>query len=494
MELLRMEGIHKSFSGVPVLKGVHLAVESGMALGLLGENGAGKSTLMKILTGVYSLEKGTVIWKGEETEFRDVQASQSAGIAFIHQELNLVRDLTVAENIFLGREPSRRGNVQRKKMNEEARHWMAQLGLTMSPDTILKKLSVGQQQLVEIAKALSMDAKLIILDEPTGALTTQETDALFAVLQRLKSEGKALIYISHRLEEVFTICERVTILRDGEFIATYDVDLLDMDTLVTAMVGRALEDQYPYIPVEPGEEILSLEGVTNSHIQDVTFSLRAGEIVGVAGLMGAGRTEMARTIYGLFHHTGSVRLEGKEVRFRHPKDAMAHGIAYVSEDRKQNGLHVGMSLRDNNTMNVLPTYRGFLGMLQHGKETKSAKEAIEQFSIRARGPHQSVKSLSGGNQQKVALSKNIHLNPKVLILDEPTRGVDVGAKKEIYEIMNRLKQEGMAILMISSEIPEILGMSDRVLVMHEGRLQGELPRETASQESILKLALGQEGV
>lgn len=493
-KIISMKNIRKEFSGVHVLKGVDFNVYNGRIMALLGENGAGKSTLMKILTGVYTKTSGEILMDGKEVNFASTKESQKSGIAIIHQELNLVRHLSIGENIFLGREPvAKLRNIKWKQLYEEARKWLDKLGLNEDPRELVGNISVGKQQLVEIAKALSLNARVIIMDEPTGALTVSETEKLFSVIRELKEQGHSIVYISHRLKEIFEICDDVTVLRDGELIGESSIGELDEDKIIEMMVGRKLNEQYPRVLCDPGEVVLDVKDLNNRFVRNVSFQLRHGEILGVAGLMGAGRTELARTLYGIYKKDrGDILLENRKVRLGSPTDALAQGIAYVSEDRKANGIVLGLSVRENITLASLKSYSGIIGNISRAKEEKSAQHYVVGMSIKASGTKQLLKYLSGGNQQKVSLAKNLDSNPKVLILDEPTRGVDVGAKKEIYELINRFKQEGMSIIMISSEIPEILGMSDRVMVMHEGEITGILNREEATQEKIMSLAVGKD--
>jgi ribose transport system ATP-binding protein len=368
---------------------------------------------------------------------------------------------------------------------------MYRLGITERPETLVSELSIGKQQMVEIAKALSLNAQVIVMDEPTGALTDKETESLFKVIKELKAEGRSIVYISHRLKEIFQICDDVTIMRDGQFIAEHPIHAVNEDKIIELMVGRKLSEQYPRVTCQTGETLLEVKNLTNSYVRDISFSLRSGEIVGLAGLMGSGRTELARTIYGVLDEdSGEIIVQGKAVHIKSPRQAIKIGISYVSEDRKRNGVVLGLSIKENISLSVLQKLSGMFGIIDKKKEEDAALESIKGMSIKTSGVKQLVKNLSGGNQQKVSLSKSLMTSPKILILDEPTRGVDVGAKKEIYDIINQFKKAGMSILMISSEIPEILGMSDRVMVMHEGRITGCLERENANQESIMRLAVG----
>lgn len=493
-KIITMKNIMKDFSGVQVLKGVDFNVYDGKIMALIGENGAGKSTLMKILTGVYTKTSGEILADGKEVNFAGIGDSQKSGIAIIHQELNLVRHLSIGENIFLGREPvAKTKNIKWKQMYKESQKWLDKLGLNEDPRELVGNISIGKQQLVEIAKALSLNARVIIMDEPTGALTVSETEKLFSVIRELKAQGHSIVYISHRLKEIFEICDDVTVLRDGELIGERSIDELDEDTIIEMMVGRKLDEQYPRIPCEAGEVVLDVKDLNNQFVRNVSFQLHQGEILGVAGLMGAGRTELARTLYGIYKKDrGEIVLENRKLRLSSPTDALKQGIAYVSEDRKANGIVLGLNVRENITLASLRSYSGKIGNISKAKVEKSTQHYIDSMSIKTSGSGQLLKYLSGGNQQKVSIAKNLDANPKVLILDEPTRGVDVGAKKEIYELINQFKQQGMSIMMISSEIPEILGMSDRIMVMHEGGIMGTMSRDEATQEKIMSLAVGKE--
>ncbi|HZH92638.1 MAG TPA: ATP-binding cassette domain-containing protein [Tissierellaceae bacterium] len=493
-KVVSMENIIKEFSGVRVLDNVDFNIYKGKVMALVGENGAGKSTLMKILTGVYVRTSGKVVLNGEPVEFNTTKESQDKGIAFIHQELNLVRDLSIGENIFLGREPvGPAGKIRWKKLYDDSREWLTKLGLEEDPRELVRNLSVGKQQMIEIAKALSLDAQVIIMDEPTGALTLSETDRLFKVVKELRGSGHSIVYISHRLNEIFEICDHVTVLRDGTFVGEEPIENLDEDRIIEMMVGRKLSEQYPRVETEIGDVVLEVKNLSNRFVEDVSFQLRKGEILGVAGLVGAGRTELARTIYGVYQpESGEILVNGSPVSIKSPKDALKNGIAYLSEDRKENGIVLGMDLVENVTLASLNNYVGRIGSIDKSKERESTDGYIKSMSIKAASRNQLLQFLSGGNQQKVALAKNLDTNPGILLLDEPTRGVDVGAKKEIYELINKYKQEGMSILMVSSEIPEILGISDRVMIMHEGRVRGIIDIAEADQEKIMTYAVGKE--
>lgn len=492
--VVSMKNISKDFSGVKVLKHVDLNIYKGKVMALIGENGAGKSTLMKILTGVYTRSDGEIFMHGEEVQFDDTRASQEKGIAFIHQELNLIKDLSIGENIFLGREPvSTYKRIQWKELYRDARKYLDKLGLTEDPRELVRNISVGKQQLVEIAKALSINAEVIIMDEPTGALTPQETDKLFAVIRELRDDGKSIVYISHRLQEIVDICDDITVLRDGELIGEKPIHEVSEESIIEMMVGRKLSEQYPRVQVEIGEEILQVSHLKNIHAKDVSFGLKRGETLGVAGLMGSGRTELMRSIYGIYPvDSGEILISGKKAKISSPTDALINGVAYVTEDRKQNGIINGMNLRENITLSSLNSFVGTLGNVDKKKEEEVSRKYMADMSIKATGTKQLLKYLSGGNQQKVSIAKSLLTNPKILILDEPTRGVDVGARKEIYDLINRFKKDGMSIIVVSSDIPEILGICDRIMVMHEGEVSGFLTIEEATQEKIMTLAVGKD--
>ncbi|MCM3270964.1 sugar ABC transporter ATP-binding protein [Paenibacillus elgii] len=491
--LLEMNDISKSFPGVRVLDKVTFNLTGGEVHALMGENGAGKSTLMKILGGIHRRDGGTVILKGTPCEIASPSMAQSLGIAMIHQELNLIPHLTVMENIFLGREFTygRSGMINWGKMRQESVRFLSQLGLAIDPGIIAGELSVGQQQMIEIAKALSMNAEILVLDEPTAALTDREIEALFTVIESLKAKGVGMIYISHRMEEIFRICDRVTVMRDGHTVGTDRVADTNIDKLVKMMVGREIKDRFPKIDVSVGEPKLEVKGLSlPGKLQDISFAVRSGEIVGIAGLMGAGRTELAKALFGVTPaRQGEIRVDGRPVAIRKPVDAIRAGIALVTEDRKDEGLLLNLSVKDNISLPNLKDVSSF-GFVSRSKETGISERLISQLLIKTPNSEQKVGSLSGGNQQKVVIGKWLETNPQVFILDEPTRGVDIGAKKEIYDLMNQLISRGVAILMISSELPEVLGMSDRILVMHEGRIAGEFARGEATQEKIMHCATG----
>ncbi|WP_277674443.1 sugar ABC transporter ATP-binding protein [Piscibacillus halophilus] len=492
--LIEMKGISKSFVGNKVLHEVDFEVKSGEVHALLGENGAGKSTLMKILTGIYDRDEGEVLVKGEPVHFQNTKESEEKGIAVIHQELNIIPYLTVMENMFLGREIKygKTGFINKKKMIEKSKEYLGQLGVEIDPLTPAKELSVGQQQMVEIAKALSLNAELIVMDEPTAALTDREIERLFEVIDRLRSKGVGVVYISHRMEEIFKICDRISVLRDGEYIGTRDVEGADYDEIIRMLVGRQLGTLFPERETVVGSIRMKVDKLSSDIFQDVSFELKEGEILGVAGLMGAGRSEIMEALFGYREvQAGKVYINGKETKINNPLDAIKAGIGFVTEDRKEEGLVLSMSVRENFTLTNLKD-RSNYSVISNQKERDFVNGMIERFNVKTSGMEQEVKSLSGGNQQKIVIGKWLGINPKILILDEPTRGVDIGAKKEIYQIMNELTQQGVSIIMISSELPEVLGMSDRILVIHEGQISAELNRDEADQEKIMYAATGGE--
>ncbi len=489
--LLHMQSIDKQFPGVKALSGASLSVYPGRVMALLGENGAGKSTLMKVLTGIYSKDAGSIRYQDKDVSFTGPKQSQEAGISIIHQELNLIPGLTIAENIFLGREfVTPFGRIDWKKMYDEADKLLARLKVPHSSRKLVGELSIGTQQMVEIAKALSFSSRVIIMDEPTDALTDTETEALFTVIRELRAEGRGIVYISHRLKEIFEICDDVTVLRDGQFIAERTVASLDEDALIEMMVGRRLEEQYPRLTIPRGELRLQVNDFAGAGVKEASFTLHRSEILGVCGLMGAGRTELMKLIYGAYAKTeGELLLDGEVIDIRSTQQALDHGIVYISEDRKGDGLVLGMSVKENMTLTALNYFSSVWG-LKHEAEQQAVQDFIRLFNIKTPGMQQPIRLLSGGNQQKVAIARGLMTRPKVLILDEPTRGVDVGAKKESYQLINQFKQEGLSIILVSSEMPEVLGMSDRILVMHEGRICGEFDRADATQERLMACAVG----
>lgn len=492
--LLQMKNVTKFFPGVKALEDVSLEAYSGEVLALLGENGAGKSTLMNILSGVYYKDSGSIIIEGSEVDIRGIKDAEKHGIAIIHQELSLLPNLSIWKNIFLGNEGfngiTRR--INKKDLIQKSKKLLEDIGFNIDVDTLVQDLNVGEKQLIEIAKALSKKSKIIIMDEPTTALTDVETNNLFKVITKLKSQNMSIVYISHRMDEIFQICDRITVLRDGKYIGEVKTKDITKDDLISMMVGRKLEEQYPYRKSPEGQAILKVENLSFSKkVRNISFAAKGGEILGFSGLMGSGRTEMAKTIFGEYKKSsGKIFVDGFEVNICSPKDSIEKGICYLSEDRKKEGLILGMSVANNMTLSNLKKYENGAKRINKTEESKTVKEYIKKLSIKTPSSEQLIKHLSGGNQQKVILAKWIMLAPKVLIIDEPTRGIDVGAKKEIYEVLNELKAMGKAIIMISSDMSEILGICDRILVMHEGEISGELHREEASQELIMKYAVG----
>lgn len=489
---IEMRGIDKSFGSNQVLKQAGFTLESGEVHALMGENGAGKSTLMKILTGVYTKDAGTVLVDGKEVNYKNPQEAEKAGIVFIYQELNVMFDLTVEENLFMGKEiHGRFGICDKKAMQKKAQEALNILGVNISPKTVMAELSVGQQQMVEICKALMADAKVIIMDEPTAALTQSETAALFKVIESLRKKGVSMVYISHRMEEIFELCDRITVLRDGSYIGVKNIPETNMNEIVKMMIGREIGERYPSRNVKIGKEVLKVKELTRKGtFHDVNFSVRAGEVLGVSGLMGAGRTEIMQAIFGnLSYESGTIEIDGKEVKISNPRQAMEHGIGFITEDRKTEGLMLDKSIRENISLCNLRRISKS-SVISREAEKNMVAEAIKDLHIKCFGSYHECNNLSGGNQQKVVLAKWILTNPKILILDEPTRGVDIGAKKEIYSIINKLAAQGVAIIMVSSELPEVLGMSDNIMVVREGEVRGIISYEEANQERVMTLATG----
>lgn len=487
-----MTGINKSFDAVHVLKDAQIHVKEREIHALMGENGAGKSTLMKILTGVYTKDSGTLEIDGVVQDFQSIKDSEAKRIAFIHQELNLLNDMSIVDNMFLGKELKKTfGLLDKKAMREMVNEKLKLLGLHVNPNTLVKDIPVGERQLVEIAKALLMDTKLIIMDEPTAALTDKEIDLLFKIIRDLREQGVSFIYISHRMEEIFELCDEVTVMRDGAFIGQKHVQDTSFDEIVQMMVGYDLDDRFPRVEVEPGETVMSVRGLTKEgKFRDINFDLKKGEILGFSGLMGSGRTDVMHALFGSVpFDRGQVFVKGKEVKIDSPIKAKELGIGFITEDRKHEGLILDFSVADNM---VLPSIKAFTKqkMVQPKKIASSVSDYIDKLKVRT--PNQTIETskLSGGNQQKVVIAKWLMTNPEILILDEPTRGVDVGAKKEIYEIINALKAEGVAVIVVSSELPEVLGICDRIVVMHEKEIRKIIPREEATQEKVMEYATG----
>ncbi|MFF0234712.1 sugar ABC transporter ATP-binding protein [Micromonospora sp. NPDC005254] len=488
--LLALRGIGKSFLGVRVLDGVDLDVAPGEVHAVVGENGAGKSTLMKIISGAYAPDEGTVEFAGQPRAFHGPRDAQRAGVGIIHQEFNLLPERTVAENVYLGHEPVRRGLVDRREMLDRTRRLLTSIGETALPaDSRVGRLGVAQQQVVEIAKALALDARLLIMDEPTAALADQEVELLYGLVRRLQERGIGLLYVSHRLTEVFDLSSRITVLKDGRRVTTVDTERTNTDELVRHMVGRELSSYYPprADTGDRGPVRLTVRGGGNRKLRGVDLELRAGEVLGVGGLQGSGRSALARALFGVAPFTtGDVELDGEPVRLRSPRAAMRAGIAYVTEDRKGEGIVARQSVLDNA---LLASRAVFAARSGRAARTARVRELLDAVEVRAAGDDQEIRFLSGGNQQKVVLARWLALTPRILLFDEPTRGIDVGAKSAIHDLVRRLATGGAAVLMISSELPELLGMSDRIVVLRDGRIAGELPAG-ATEEDVVALAVG----
>ncbi len=487
--VLEMRHIAKSFPGVKVLDDVTLQVKPGEVHALMGENGAGKFTLMKILMGIYTADAGEVILSGEHLLARGPREAMDKGIAMIHQELNPIMDMQVYENIYIGRELRKGILVDRRAMIRETEDLLRELGINIPAVAYMRDLSVAQCQLIEIVKAISISAKVVVMDEPTSAITEREVETLFAQIRRLKSEGVAIIYISHKMDEIFQICDTITVLRDGHFIGTDAAANMTNEQLIRMMVGRDITEVFPKAEVEIGDVLLEVKNLSyGRQVKNVSFSLRRGEVLGIAGLVGAGRSELAETIFAMRQKSaGEILIGGKPVEIRHPKDAIQNRIALITEDRKITGLNLSGTVAENTTLVDLP--RQFpSGLIDRQKENRITDEYIQKLSIRTPSAQQLAGRLSGGNQQKVVLSKWLLSEPEIIILDEPTRGIDVGAKRDIYLLIGGLVRQGKAVIVISSEIPEVMGLSDRILVMAEGRVTGELLRPDFSQEQIMTYA------
>jgi D-xylose transport system ATP-binding protein len=500
MPLLEMRDIVKEFPGVRALDGVSLTLESGEFHALVGENGAGKSTLMKVLSGVFSAGEfeGEIFVNDAAVRFAGVRDSEAAGVAIIYQELSLVKELTVGENIFLGREPSRFGIVNWAELYHKAVKVLRELHLDIDPRAVTGSLGIGQQQLVEIAKALSQDARILVLDEPTSALTDSEVETLFDILGKLKARGVGMVYISHKLDEVLRMSDRITVLRDGRTVGTFASDQVTRDGVIAAMVGREVGDIFPVSKHDLGDVVLRAVEVTawskdgvKKCVDNVSFEVRRGEVLGIAGLMGSGRSELLTSLFGAWQGrvAGTIEVDGREVKISSPADAIRLGLAFVTEDRKRYGLVLDQTINDNMTLAGLREISGRV-FTDYGREAVAAGSQMASLRIKAPSPMTATGTLSGGNQQKVVLGKWMLTKPKVLFLDEPTRGIDVGAKQELYAEINKLASEGLAILLVSSELPEVLGLSDRVIVLHEGRLAGEFARNEATPERVMAAATG----
>ena len=488
--IVELENICKSFPGVKALDNVHFHLKAGEVMALLGENGAGKSTLMKVLSGVHNKDSGTMKIFGQEVDNMTPKRAQELGVAIIHQELNMCQHLTVAENMFLGRERRRGLKLSQKEMNAEAARVLKSLDIELDPTTMVGSLQVSKQQMVEIAKALSTNARILIMDEPTSALTSKEIDELFRIIRRLRAEGKGIVYISHRLEELQHIVDRVTIMRDGHYITEGNFADMDMSYIIANMVGREIKEKFPRVHCEKGKKIFEVKHLNAGRmVRDISFSSYEGEILGFAGLMGAGRTETTRAIFGVDpKESGEIWLDGKEIKIKNPMDAIRQGVVLAPEDRKKDGLCVKLSIRSNIELPNLDIACNKLGVVNRKKVTEMVQTAKENFSIKMPNDEIDAGSLSGGNQQKVVVGKWLARESRVVIFDEPTRGIDVAAKVEIYNLMNDLKKQGISVIFVSSEMPEVLGIADRIIVMCDGRITGEMMVQDATQEKILELA------
>lgn len=497
--LLEATGITKSFPGVRALDGVNLTVRRGRLNALLGENGAGKSTMMNILAGVFPSDTGTVVLEGKPVSFKNTREAQAAGISIIFQELNLVQELSIAENIFIGREPLNRfGLVDFARMNADAAALLKELELDADPRTLVSQLKVGAQQVVEIAKAISFNARVLIMDEPTSAITDHEIEVLFRQIRRLKQNGVGIIYITHKLDELPKIADDITVFRDGKYVGAKQFGEVTRDEMIRMMVGRELSDLFPKTPTKPGDVVLRGKHISLPHaeragdfaVNDVSFEVRRGEVLGIFGLMGAGRTELLQTIFGLHPKTstGEVEIDGQRVEIKSPRDAIAARLALAPEDRKAEGVVLGLSVAHNTTLSCLSKIER-MGFLQPGLERELVGNYVSRLRVKTPSIDQAIVNLSGGNQQKVVLAKWLATEPKVLLLDEPTRGIDINAKKEIYALIDELAQSGLGVVMVSSELPEILGIADRIMVLCEGRKTAEFSRAEATEENVVKAAL-----
>ncbi len=501
MSLLEMRNITKTFPGVKALDGVTFDLHTGEFHALVGENGAGKSTLMKVLSGVYPYPEygGDILIDGEVRHFKNVRSAEEAGIAIIFQELSLVKEMSVGENIFLGREPRSFGVIGWGELYQKAQKLLNDLHLPLNPQIAVGQLGIGQQQMVEIAKALSQDARILVLDEPTAALTDTEVETLFVILNKLKQRNVGMIYISHKLDEVFRMSDRITVLRDGKTVGTNPAKELDESKVISLMVGREVGNIFPQTEHEFGEVVLEARGITVEDpdlkdkflVKDVSFKVRTGEVLGISGLMGAGRSELLMALFGAHHGkvSGEVFVDGKKVNINSPGDAIKNGIGFVTEDRKRLGLVLDQTILNNQTLAGLKQISGKF-ITNRGAETSLAERSMKELRIKAKSVETITGTLSGGNQQKVVLSKWLLTNPRVLFLDEPTRGIDVGAKQEIYAQINALAKSGLAIVLVSSELPEVLGLSDRIMVLHEGKTTGEFTKKEATPEKVMACATG----
>lgn len=488
--IVEAKHVTKSFSGVKALDDVSFNLKAGEVMALLGENGAGKSTLMKILSGVYTRDYGEIKILGENVGNLTPKKAQELGVAIIHQEISMCPHLSVTENIFLGREKSHLDILSNKEMNKEAKKILDRMNIDIPPDTIVGELSVSKQQMIEIAKAVSTNARILIMDEPTSALTSREIDELFEIIEKLKKDGCGIVYISHRLEELQHIVDRVTIMRDGKYITSMNFEETTMTEIISNMVGREIKEKFPRVTCKRGKKILEIKNLrSGKSVRNVNFDLYEGEIVGIAGLVGAGRTETTRAIFGMDpKESGEIILDGKNIKINKPLDAIKAGIVLAPEDRKKDGLCTKLSIRENVSLPNLDLLCSKFGIVNKKKEKEMTNKAVNDFKVKLASIELDAGSLSGGNQQKIVVGKWLARNSRVVIFDEPTRGIDVAVKVEIYNLMNKLKQEGIGVLFISSELPEIMGISDRILVMCDGRITGELDIKDATQDLILEYA------
>lgn len=488
--IVSMSGISKSFPGVKALDNVSFELRSGEVMALLGENGAGKSTLMKILSGVYTRDAGTMEIFGQNCGDLTPKQAQAAGVAIIHQELNMCKHLSVAENMFLGREMTKYSVLSNAQMEAEAQRILSELKIDISPSQVVGDLTISKQQMVEIAKALSINAKILVMDEPTSSLTSKEIEELFRIIHTLRTNGCGIVYISHRLEELQHIVDRVTVMRDGQYITTMNFNETTIDEIITHMVGREIKEKFPRVACKKGKEVFTVKNLNAGRmVRDINFSLYEGEVVGFAGLMGAGRTETTRAIFGIDHkESGEIYLDGNEVKLTCPEDAIKAGIVLAPEDRKKDGLCTKLSIRHNIALPNLDLICNKLGVVRTGEEDRLCDQAVSSLGVKTPNVEIDAGNLSGGNQQKVVVGKWLVRNSRVVIFDEPTRGIDVAAKVEIYNIINQLKQKGIAVMFVSSEMPEVLGIADRIIVMCDGRITGELMADETNQNEILTLA------
>lgn len=493
MDILKLSGINKEFPGVKALTDISFSLRKGEVHALVGENGAGKSTLMKILSGAYTKDSGTIEFEGKQVEITSPKFSEELGIATIYQELNLIRRITVAENVYLGRYPKKNGLIDWKEVNKKAKELFDSFDIDIDVTKQLRSISIAEQQIVEIIKAVSMNAKVVIMDEPTSSLTTRETEILFRIIRTLKARGTAMIFITHRLDEIYAICDRMSIMRDGCYVGTRDVASITKEEMIAMMIGRELTQQYPPRNVKLGEVVFEAKHLDDGgyRVKDVSFSVRGGEVLGFAGLVGAGRTETMRLIFGADKKvSGQILIDGKEVRIENPRDAIANKIGFVTENRKEEGLFLRSTVRMNTVMVALKKILKMNLFFDFKKEKEVAEDYVRKLNTVTPHVNQRVMFLSGGNQQKVVLAKWLYSDSRIIIFDEPTRGIDVGAKREIYEIINKLAAAGKVVIVVSSEMEEVMGITDRILIMHEGVIAGELRKEEYTQEKITEFAVG----